>query len=318
MPSSQPDGLRQPDRVFATGCKGHSYTRLSSSVWTSFAFIPSPFVNNNLPPLATFNPNSSRRLPQRFLKLGDHLDVAEYCVSHGFPYTAFSMAKTGRPRGLYSTEIGRVRRRNVPLTRAGRTYLNELFLCFAELGRPSTRWWIVNHAVALLFYEYCSVEDKNNGTDTVRAIATHPGSLEILQARWLEYNDEMEWAQLEARKIAARSGRSPGWYARKAGQLHAHNVALTPAGFDFLDQLVSRFSELGWRCPRWLILELALQRLFHEHCLYATKPDKSAPASTHAIIRHGATPEILRLRWPLFNVIAHPYTGRRKRERGGP
>jgi len=207
------------------------------------------------------------------------------------------MAKTGRPRGHYSTEIGRVRRRNVPLTRAGRSYLNQLYLRFAELGMPNTRWWIVDHAVARLFYEYCTVEDKNNGTGTVRAITTHPGSLEILQARWVEYSDEREWAQLEARRIAARPHRSPGWYANKIGQLHGHNVALTPDGFDLMDQLASRFTQLGRPSPRSLILEIALMRLFHEFCLYGNKRDRSAPESTRAIIRHGGSPEILRLRY---------------------
>jgi len=227
------------------------------------------------------------------------------------------MAKTGRPRGHYSAEIGRVRRRNVPLTRAGRSYLSQLALRFAEIGMPNTRWWLVNHAVGRLFREYCSVEDKNNGTSTGRAIVTQPGSLEILRARWDEYSDEREWARVETRKIAARSGRSPSWYANKVGQLHGHNVALTPDGFDCLDQLASRFSELGWRCPRWLILELALQRLFHEYCLYADKPDKNAPSSTRAIIRHGKSPEILRLRWAgLLGVIARILA--EGGERGGP
>jgi hypothetical protein len=212
------------------------------------------------------------------------------------------MAKSGRPRGLYAAEIGRVRRRNVPLTRAGRIYLNQLYLRFAELGTPSTRWWLVDNAVSRLYSEYCNVEGKSNGTSIGRAIATHPGSLEILQARWVEYIEDREWARLEARKTAGRLGRSPGWYASKIGQILGCNIALTPDGFHFLDQLGVRFAELGRPSPKSLILELALQRFFHEHCLYANKPDRSAPRSTRLIMRHGGSAEIIRLRWPLCDV----------------
>jgi hypothetical protein len=201
------------------------------------------------------------------------------------------MAKTGRPRGLYSAQIGRARRHNVPLTREGLSYLKLLRLRFIELGTPIAYWSLIDLSMARLFREY-------GRTDKIHA--QHPGSLEMLNARWIEFIGDNELAKFEMLSLMTNAPRRRFRYSPEIGRLSGHNVALTSSEFDHLRQLSSRFVELQRPLPMRLILEFALQRLFHEYCLYANKPEKNSPPSTQAIVKHGGSPEILCIRSAVF------------------
>ena len=168
-----------------------------------------------------------------------------------------------------------------------------LRLRFLDLGMRISYWLIVDISVARLFREYSGT--KNNEVHT-----PHPGSLEMLKARWIEFVGDNELANLEMLRVMSNSPRRRFRYSREIGHLYGHNVALTSGEFDHLRQLSSRFVELQRPLPMRLILEFALQRLFHEYCLYANRHEKNLPPSTKEIIKHGGSREILSIRSAAF------------------
>jgi hypothetical protein len=171
------------------------------------------------------------------------------------------------------------------------SYLRQLDCRFAELAMPMPQWLIIDLAVTRLFREY-GCADKND------VVNLPSGSVEMLNVRWMEFVNENELAKLEASNIMSRRRRFS--YAREIGRLCGHNVALTSSGFDCLRQLSTRFVALEKPLPLRLILEFALQRLFHEYCLYANRPDTIAPSSTRAIIDHCGSLEVLAARSAAF------------------
>ena len=84
-------------------------------------------------------------------------------------------------------------------------------------------------------------------------------------------------------------------------------VPLTRASLDSLHALAVRFFELGKPLPEHVIVELALQRLYSEYCLFDSQVRDSDPQSVRLIKKNSR--DVLAVRYREFgdvNPIPHP------------
>lgn len=80
-------------------------------------------------------------------------------------------------------------------------------------------------------------------------------------------------------------------------------VPFTRKSLNTMRALAARFKDLQKPLPDYMVVELALERMYHEYCLYDNEIQESDSKSTRLIKRASTSRAVLNQRYPEFRDI---------------